>query len=71
MKKRYIVRAIVGISVYTEVEAESLQEALDIADDRDLCSLSDPNSHGDKPCDVWCHSGEIDGTPKDLTVEEM
>lgn len=65
--KRYTVTAIVGISVSTVVEAESEEEALEIAEGRPMQHLpaNDSANHETE----WCHSGELDGRPVELMVE--
>lgn len=68
--KRYTVNATVTISIYTEVEAESEEEALELAEGREMCSLVPPSRMGSRSDEVWCHCGELDGTPQDLRVEE-
>ena len=65
---KYLVTAEVKISLSTEVEAPTQEAARRIANERDLCSLSEPQETADE---VWVHSGELDGTPYLLTVEEI
>ncbi len=67
----YHIIATVGMSVHTDVEADSLEQALEIAEQRTLCSIGSPESHGAYPDSHWCHSGEIDGTPRDLECESQ
>jgi hypothetical protein len=63
---RYRVGAIVTISVSTVVEAETEAQALEIARGRDMGQIIDQSFEDE----VWKTSGEIDGDPCDLYVEE-
>lgn len=65
-KHKYRVVAEMTISVSTVVEATSEKEAIEIAQDRYPESL---DTQGDDTVE-WCTSGELDGTPKNFTVEE-
>lgn len=58
---KYQVNGNTTISVYTIVEADSPEKALEIALERGFCSVDDPSSYGDKAENVWLHSGELDG----------
>ncbi len=64
--KKYRLSAAVIISLSTIVEAETEEEALDIAHGRELARITD---HGEQS-KVWVTSGELDGTPMDITVGE-
>ena len=66
---RYHVAGTVTISCYTVVEADSPDEAREIAEQRGVCSLGDPGQHGDYDDEVWVHSGEMDGQPDVERVE--
>lgn len=66
---KYIVSANVTISLYTIVDAESKEDAIAIAEDRNNCVLGSPKMFGQSPEYVWCHSGELDGFPFDLSAE--
>lgn len=61
--KTFNLTATVTISVYTEVEAETLEEAIKIADERHLMSIV-PNG-GDTASDTWM-ADELDGMPVDI-----
>lgn len=65
-KRKYRVVAEMTISVSTVVEASSEAEAIEIAQDRYPETL---HVQGDDTVE-WCTSGELDGTPKNFTVEE-
>lgn len=58
---KYQVSGKVTISVYTVVDADSKEKAIELASERDLCSVDDPAGHGDYAENVWVHSGELDG----------
>jgi len=60
---KYQINAEVTMSISTIVEADSEEEALQIAKDRPMCTLSEPWRHGCTEDDSWVHSGEIDGEP--------
>ncbi len=62
--------ATVTISVHTDVEADTLEKAIEIAEERSLCTVGDPDMHGSSPEFEWCHSGELDGTVEDIRQEE-
>lgn len=66
--KLYAVHAEVTISVFTYVKAKSEREAKRIADDRPMCTLH--RTDQDDPDVEWSTSGELDGSPRKLTVEE-
>ncbi len=63
--KKYMVTAVVTISVSTVVEATSKKEALDIAYERSLTRIVDRGHKGRE----WCTSGELDGIPQSLVAE--
>ncbi len=58
----YKLCSLVTISVHTEVEADSLEEAIAIANERGLSMIHD---EGD-PTEEWVTSGELDGTIGDI-----
>jgi len=58
---KFILTAKVTISVYTEVEAETLEEAMRIAEDRDLMPVI--HSGGETAEDTWM-CDELDGVPE-------
>lgn len=67
---KFIVSGVVTISMYTEVEADSKEDAIDIAESRDVCSLIAPEQMGDTDDSVWVHSGEIDGIIEQIVANE-
>ena len=64
--KTFKLEAFVTISLYTEVEAETLEEAIEIAEERDLMTIVD-NGHDDETI-AWM-ADELDGTVKNITHE--
>ena len=60
---KFRLTANVTISVYTEVEAETLDEAIKLADDRSLMDVV--QSGGDSEKYTWM-CDELDGTPYDI-----
>jgi hypothetical protein len=69
---RYYVVAEMTISVGTEVEARSAEQAKDIASRRGvmtLCHSCASNREGRTT--EWCTSGELDGEPEIVAVEEL
>lgn len=68
--KRYIVTAEVTISMHTIVEAESDEEARSIAEGRSNKHLCHQCAGDDNASEEWCTSGELDGSPERLRVEE-
>lgn len=64
---KYIVRGEMTVSCWTEVEADSAEEAIRIAEERDAAGMSHnalyPDAHE-------AFHFENDGTPTDLRVEE-
>ena len=63
---KFALVADVTISVHTVVEADTLEEAKSIAEARSLARVKD-DSDADA---VWSTSGELDGTPENIRVEE-
>ena len=71
MSKKYLVCGEVTISVHCEVEANSKEEALELARDLPMMSLCHHCASGsEKYEDEWRTSGELDGEPQNLWVEE-
>jgi hypothetical protein len=68
MKKTYTVTAQVTISLVAEVEAESTEEAENLAYDLRLPSLCN-QCGGTQGGDSWSTSGEFDGEPERVRVE--
>lgn len=66
---KWVVTGTVTISMHTEVEAETKEEALQKAGEQDVCDLIAPERMGNLLSDCWFHSGEIDGTPEPLDAE--
>ena len=61
--KEFLISAKVTISVYTRVQAETLEEAIEIANDRSPMAII--ANGGDNEYDNWM-ADEIDGEPFDL-----
>lgn len=63
---KYELTAKVTISIYTEVEADSLEEAILISEDRSIeyDNWSDKSQHKE----VWVYE-DIDGDPYDIIEE--
>ena len=61
--KEFLISAKVTISVYTKVEAKTLEEAIEIANDRTPMSII--SNGGDNEHENWMVD-EIDGTPYEL-----
>lgn len=57
----------VTISIYTEVQAKTKEEAIKIAEERDLCNISVSDYWSEK--DVW-RADELDGRPKNIQLYE-
>lgn len=65
----YVVSAEVTISMYTEVEADSPEKALEIAEGRDIKRLCIHCSGDDDKREEWVTSGELDGSPTKMKVD--
>lgn len=66
---RYRVVAMMTISVHTDVEANSAEQAIELAHDRQPTTIWENNDENEVN-ESWCTSGELDGTPFDLVAEE-
>lgn len=62
--KKFALTAEITISLYTEVEAETLEEAIEIAEERDLMAIV--GTGGETRLDTWM-ADELDGVPKNIT----
>ncbi|MFA5943230.1 MAG: hypothetical protein WC876_02050 [Candidatus Thermoplasmatota archaeon] len=70
MSKTYVVEALVTISTFTRIEADSPGEAMDAALERPMRGLCH-HCGGDREQDeAWVTSGELDGEPRDLKAVE-
>jgi hypothetical protein len=67
-KRKFHVGACITISVNCEVTASSVEEAKKLALDMPLVSINEGGNEGDAA--YWHTSGELDGEPFDLEVEE-
>ena len=61
---KFRLTANVTISVYTEVEADTLEEAIEIAKERDLMVIV--GTGGDTKTNAWM-TDELDGMPENIT----
>ena len=61
----YRVTALMTISVHTDVEAASLAQAIELAEDRQPGAIWESDS-SESVREEWRTSGELDGTPFDL-----
>ena len=61
--KTFHLSASVTVSAYTQVRAETLEEAIQIAEGRDV--VLDFNGSGESPSESWCIS-EPDGSPDNI-----
>lgn len=66
---RYRVYGEVTISCYTVVEADTVEQAIEIAEGRAMCSVGSPESYGGDENEEWFHSGELDGEARYTSVE--
>ena len=62
--KKFALIAEITISLYTEVEAETLKEAIEIAEERPLMTII--KTGGETKYDTWM-SDELDGMPEKIT----
>lgn len=68
-RRKFIVSAEITISVSTEVLAHTAEAALRIARGRPVMSLCHQCATGESDAE-WTTTGELDGEPVDLRVEE-
>jgi len=68
MKKKYRFSAEVTISVWTEVEAESEEEARDIALGNPMMDLCGYCSQM-QPDGLWVTNGDLDGEPQNVKLD--
>jgi hypothetical protein len=66
--KKFMVVGQSTISVHTEVEAENEEKAIEEAMERGMMTLCYQCSRGD-PDKEWVTSGELDGIPEPLDLE--
>lgn len=67
--RKFTVGAMVTISLYTEVEADSPEQARELAENQQMPSLCHQCAGGE-PEEQWCTSGEFDGVPDICSVEK-
>lgn len=66
---RYVVKAQITVSTHTVVEADSEQEALSIAEQREVSGLSYAPCV-DHESEAWVVEGELDGEPENLRIDK-
>ena len=66
--KKYCFVSCVTVSAFTEVTANSQQEALEIAENRPV--VMDFPQSGQDPNESWCVQ-EMDGDPVDISISEI
>jgi hypothetical protein len=64
--KTFIFTAKVTISIYTEIDADTLESGIEIANERSLMSIVQNGSDTEK--DSWM-CDELDGVPYDINEE--
>jgi hypothetical protein len=69
--KRFRVAGVATISVHTDVDAETPEEAIQIAKWRPMQRLCFQCSGAEGADDEWRTSGELDGEPDELEAEEI
>lgn len=62
----YKLNAVVTVSTFTEVEADTLEEAIQIAKKRDMCAVHIDNTYSID--DSWLIE-ELDGVPYNIKEE--
>ncbi len=67
--KEFVVVANVTISVHTRIRARSAAAAIEEASGRGMPTLCHQCAGGN-PDEDWCTSGELDGEPVKLRIEE-
>jgi len=61
--------AHITVSAYTEVDADTLEEAIGISRDREIVLCPDaPSQHQNSPEEFWIVQ-EADGSPQEITEE--
>jgi hypothetical protein len=65
---KYVFTAQVTVSLYTEVHANSKEEALELAEQRGLQSLCHQCSSNGSD-EQWSLTGELDGEPTDIRLD--
>lgn len=68
---KYMVTSAITISMHTEVEADSAEEAKEIASQRGIMSMCHSCARSDGDDEEWRTSGELDGEPVELFAEEV
>ena len=66
--KKYCLNALVTISIYTEVEANSLEEAIEIAEQREIEACNNDIFSDNQIKRVWV-ADDYDGSPFNICEE--
>lgn len=61
------ISGIITISCYTDVEADTEEEALQIAEDREMMELPFNNAYGS---DEYWITDSLDGRPREIHISE-
>lgn len=69
--KRWLVTGEATISIHIIVEAKTAKEARELADDRGMPGLCHQCASEEGNTEEWRTSGELDGTPLNLSAEEL
>lgn len=67
---KYRVGGQCTITVFTDVVADSPEQAIALSNDRSMVNLCHQCAGGDAD-EEWCTGGELDGTPEKLEAEEI
>ena len=68
--KWFMVSGLVTISIFTKVQAKDANAALELAKGRDMVGLCFQCGGSDQQGECFVTSGEMDGVPEGLQVEE-
>lgn len=66
---KFSVYGEITISAYTIVEAETKEEAMEIAAGREVMSMPALNRNQFPPTEMWI-SDELDGEPQNIRIED-
>ena len=69
-KKKFEIVAKMTITVFTNIEADTLEEAIELAKER-TDYMSVVTNSGDSADEVWMLPEELDGMPYDLYEDEV
>lgn len=69
--QKYRVVGVTSVTLVTEVEAASYDEARELAEDRGVLTLCHQCSDGRNIYREWVTSGELDGEPEIIEVKKL